>query len=331
MRRCRGLQTRQCSQLSDHAKRKPHILRPGRGTDVDRCDETSLAILLPTPARRVIVESHSARVPSLRRRAAPTPTSYRLTPPHLILCAGALRPYPGAVIPYQNSLHHHRNEAWTCAICRSCLSARPPSRSPSAPSPCQAAPGNRCREKPQTYVAEVISGLPGMGWGIFFWHDEEAGLDRLTAHLSNSFVQRQALCMGLCLSRPPVTSGSLCQAASNPAAVRAALLDLPSSAVSPLAGVTATARRTGPARRSNQMTGHLQRVRSVLYLPFHLCGPFAAHACHPLRSATVRAHFALRSSHSFYRQPAVSRTGKHDKPLLSRCLHLTTLEQHRGT
>lgn len=184
MRRCRGLQTRQCSQLSDHAKRKPHILRPGRGTDVDRCDETSLAILLPTPARRVIVESHSARVPSLRRRAAPTPTSYRLTPPHLILCAGALRPYPGAVIPYQNSLHHHRNEAWTCAICRSCLSARPPSRSPSAPSPCQAAPGNQCREKPQTYVAEVISGLPGMGWGIFFWHDEEAGLDRLTARTS---------------------------------------------------------------------------------------------------------------------------------------------------
>lgn len=44
IRRCCGLQTKQCSWLSDHA-----ILRPGRGTDVDRCDATSLAILLPTP------------------------------------------------------------------------------------------------------------------------------------------------------------------------------------------------------------------------------------------------------------------------------------------
>ncbi len=197
IRRCRGLQTKQCDQLSDQAKCKRHILWPGRCTDVDRLDETSLAILLPTPIRPVIVDSHSARMHSIRRRAAPTPTSYRLTPPYLILCAGALRPYPDAVIP--------------------------------------------------------------------------------------------------CLARPPVTSRSLCQAASNPAAVRVSRLDLPSSAVSPLAGVTATAQRAGPARRSNQMMGHLQAVRSAQYRRFRLCGRFAAHACHPLPSATVRAHLALCS------------------------------------
>ncbi len=130
IRRCRGLQTKQCDQLSDQGKCKRHILRPGRCTDVDRRDETSLATLLPTPIPRVIADSHSAHMHSLRRRAAPTPTSYRLTPRCLILCAGALQPYPDAVIP--------------------------------------------------------------------------------------------------CLARPPVTSRSLCQAASNPEAVRASLLDLPS-------------------------------------------------------------------------------------------------------
>lgn len=146
IRRCRGLQAKRCGQLSDYAKCKTHILRPGRGTDVDPRDETSLAILLPIPVRRGIVDSHSARVLSLRRRAAPTPTSYRLTLPHLILCAGALRPYPDALMPCQDSLHHHWNEWWTCAICRSCILARAVSRSPSAPSACQASPVNECRE-----------------------------------------------------------------------------------------------------------------------------------------------------------------------------------------
>ncbi len=68
IRRCRGLQAKHCRQLSGYPKCKTHILRPGRGTDVDPCDETSLAILLP-PLRRMIVDSHSARVLSLRRRA----------------------------------------------------------------------------------------------------------------------------------------------------------------------------------------------------------------------------------------------------------------------
>ncbi|SDH44993.1 hypothetical protein SAMN05216338_1009119 [Bradyrhizobium sp. Rc2d] len=291
IRRCRGLQAKQCGQLSDCAKCKTRILRPGRGTDVDPCDETSHAILLPTPVRRVIVDSHSACVLGLRRRAAPSTTSSRLTLPHLILCAGALRPYPDAVMPCQQSLHHYRNEAWTCAICRSCILARAASRSPSAPSACQAWPVNECREKPQTYVADVISGLPGMDWDIIVWHDEETGLDQLTAHLQQQLRPAPSAPYGTLPGKASgyvwiaMTRGKRSRSSSGGAS------RLASSAVSPLAGVTATTRRAGPARRSNQMTGHLQRCsqRSIPSIPpwrsFRgTClppSPFGDHACAP--------------------------------------------------
>ncbi|MGY3034153.1 hypothetical protein ACVIIV_003323 [Bradyrhizobium sp. USDA 4354] len=232
IRRCRGLQTKQCGQPSDCAKCKTDILRPARGTDVDPCDETSLSILLPTPVRRVIVDSHAARVLSLRRRAAPTPTSYKLTPLYLILCAGALRSYPDADIPYPQSLHHYRNEWWTCAICRSCISARPASRSPSAPSACQASPVSECREKPQTYIGDVISGLHAMSWDIILCHDEETGLDQLTAHPQKPLRPAPNALYGFCWRALRLRLDRHVRR-KHPAAVRAALLGLPSSAVCP--------------------------------------------------------------------------------------------------
>ncbi|MGY3396249.1 hypothetical protein ACVWW6_008840 [Bradyrhizobium sp. USDA 3311] len=270
IRRCRGLQAKQYSQLSNYLKCKTHILRPGRGTDVDPCDETSLAILLSAPVRRVIVDSHSARVLSFRRWAAPTPASYRLTSPYLILRAAALGTYQDAVMPCQQSLQHHRTEWWTCAICRSWISARTASRSPSARSACQASPVNDRGDKLQSYVADVGSGLPGMGWAINVWHDEKSGFgpaNGASSATASSSAKRSVWHSGsralwLRLDRY-ATRQEIPQQFGQP------LLDLPSSAASQLVGVTAIARRARPARRSNQMTGHLQRCsqRSIPSIP----------------------------------------------------------------
>ncbi|MBB4372966.1 hypothetical protein GGD63_005781 [Bradyrhizobium sp. cir1] len=332
IRRCRGLQRKQCGQLSDHAKCKPHILRPGRGNDVDRCDETSLAILLTTPVRRVIVESHSARVLSLRRQAASTPISYRLTLPYLILCAGAVRPYLGAVIPSQQSLHHQGNEGWRCAICRSCLLARPPTRSPSASSPGQATPVNECREKPQTYVADVISGLPGMGWDVIFWHDEETGLDQLTARLQQQLRPAPSALYGTLPGEASsyvwiaMTGGKQSRSSSGRTSRPAVISGVPAG----WSHCHCPTRWTGSTVESNDAPSTTQFA--AFYSRFRLCGPFAAHACHPLRSATVRAQLALCSSHSFYRRLCRLANGKapHNRYSVC-CLHSTTLEQHRGT
>ncbi|MBB4365362.1 hypothetical protein GGD65_006428 [Bradyrhizobium sp. CIR18] len=332
IRRCRGLQTKQCGRLSDPAKCKPHIVPPGRGTDVDRCDETSLAILPPAPVRRVIVDSHSARVLSLRRLAASTPISYKLTSPYLVLCAGALRPYPGAVIPSQQSLHHRRNEGGRCAICRTCLLARPPSRSPSAPSPGQASPVNECREKPQTYVADVVSGLPGMGWELIFWHDEETGLDQLTARLQQQL--RPAPSALYCIL-PGETSGYVSSAMSG--GTQPGSSSGRTSRLAVISGVPAgwsryhrPTRWTGSTVETND--GPSTTQFAALYSRFRLCGPFAAHACHPLPTATVRARLALCSTHSFYRRVLRLANGKARHNRYSACcLHSTTLEQHRGT
>lgn len=329
IRRSRGVETKQCGQLSDHAKCKPHIRRPRRGTDVDRCDETSLAILLPTPVRLVIVDSHSARVLSLRRRAASTPISYRLRPLYLILCAGALRPYPGAVIPSQQSLHHYRNEGWSCAICRSCLLARPPSRSPSAPSPGQVSPVNECREKPQTHV---ISGLPRMGWELIFWHDEETGLDQLTARLQQQLRPAPSAlycilpgeasgCVRIAMSGGK-QSGSSSGRTSRPAVI--------SSVPAGWSHSHGSTRWTGSTVESND--GPSTTQLAAFYSRFRLCGPSAAHACHPLPAANVHARLALCSSHSFYRRVCRLANGKARHNRYSACcLHSITLEQHRGT
>lgn len=186
IRRCRAFQTK-CGQLPDDGRCTPQVLQTGRGTDVDLCHETGLAIFLPTRVSRVIVGSHSARVLGLRRRAASTPISNRLASPYGILSAGALRAYPAPVMPSQQSSHHQRNDGRTCANCRSRLLARPPSRSQSTLSPGQASPVDECSEKPQTYVADLISRSPGMGWAVIFWQDEETGLDRLTTRLQQQF------------------------------------------------------------------------------------------------------------------------------------------------
>lgn len=320
IRGCRDLQTKPCGQLYDPAKCNPHILRPGRGTDGDRCDETSLAILLPTPVRRLTVDPHSARVLSLRRRAASTPNSYILTP-HLILCDGALRAYRRAVIPCQQSLHHHQNKGRTCAMCRSCHLARPPSRSPSAPSPGQASPVNECREKPQTYIADVISGLPGMGWAISFWYDEETGLDQLTARLQQQLRPVPSALHGT------LPWGGLRLRLDRYVRLRAIAQQLGSQFSTCahqrcprwLVHCHCPTRWTGSTAESNPGS------RSLIH---RLCGPFAAHACHPLPSATARAHVALSSSHSFDRRVCRLANGKARPNHYSAFfLHLTTLEQ----
>ncbi|SCB55339.1 hypothetical protein GA0061098_10395 [Bradyrhizobium shewense] len=325
IRRCRRLQTEQCGQLSDHAKCKPHILRPGRGTDVDRCDGTSLAILLPTPVGRVIVNSHSARVLSLRRRAASIPISYRLTPPYLILCADALRPYPGAVIPSQQSLHHHRNEGWRCAICRSFLLARPPSRIPPAPSPGQTSPVKECREKPQSYVADVVSGLPGMGWDIISWHDEETGLDRLTARPEQQLRPAPSALYG---TLPGVwialSGGKQSRSSSGRTSGPAVISGVPAG----WSHGPCPTRWTGSTVESND--GPSRTQFAAFYSRFRLCGPapclplspFGDRACAP---CLVQQPFVLSP-----RLPCCEREST-TQPLLSRRLHLTTLEQHRGT
>jgi len=331
IRRCRGLQAKQCRQLSDCAKCKTRILRPGRGTDVDPCDETSHAILLPTPVRRVIVDSHSACVLGLRRRAAPSPTSSRLTLPHLILCAGALRPYPDAVMPCQRSLHHYRNEWWTCAICRSCILARAASRSPSAPSACQASPVNECREKPQTYVANVISGLPGMDWDIIVWHDEETGLDQLTAHLQQQLRPAPSALYDTLPGEPSgyvriaMSGGKQSRSSSGGASRLAVISGIPAG----WSDCHYPTRWTGSTVQSNDGPS------TTLFAAFYpVDSAFAVLSRHvpatlSIRRPCVRTLLAaIRCSAA----SAVSRTGKHDTTVTQpAALHLTTLEQHRGT
>ncbi|MBB4263102.1 hypothetical protein GGD64_007168 [Bradyrhizobium sp. CIR3A] len=329
IRRCRGLQAKQCGELSDYAKCKTHILGPGRGTDVDPRDETDLAILLPTRVRRVIVDSHSARVLSLRRRAAPTPTSYRLTLPHLILCAGALRPYPDALMPCWESLHHHWNERWTCAICRSCILARAASKSPSAPSACQASPVNECREKPQTYVADVISGLPGMDWDIIVWHDEETGLGQLTAHLQQQLRPAPSALYGILPGEP---SGYVWIAMSSGKQSRSSSVGASRLAV--ISGVPAGWSHC-PTRWTGSTVPSNDGPSTPLFAAFYpLDSAFAVFWRHvpatlSLRRPCVRTWLAaIRCSAA----SAVSRTRKHDTTVTQpAALHLTTLEQHRGT
>jgi hypothetical protein len=239
IRRCRGLQTKQCGQLSDQAKCNPHILRRRRGTDVDPCDETSLAILLPTPVRGVIVDSHSARVLGLlsgggfytHRLQTDATLSQSMRRPSSTI---SRRGYPFSAILTSPP------ERGVDAICRSCLLSRPPSRSQSAPSPGQASPVNECREKPQTYDADVNSRLPGMSWAINVWHDDETGLDQLTARLQQ---QRRPAPSALCGTLPGkacgyvwiAMSGDEQSCSSSSRNSRLAVI-----AASPPAGVTAT-------------------------------------------------------------------------------------------
>ncbi len=274
----------------------------------------------PPPVRRVIVDSHSARVLSLRRRAAPTPTSYRLTLPHLILCAGALRPYPGALMPCQESLHHHWNEWWTCAICRSCILARAASRSPSAPSACQGSPVNECRENPQTYIADVTSRLPGMDWDIIVRHDEETGLDQLTAHLQQQLRPAPSALYGILPGEPSgyvwiAMSGGKQSRSSSGGASRLAII---SGVPAGWSHCHCPTRWTGSTVPSNDGPS-TTLFAAARHVPATLS----------LRRPCVRTWLAATRCSA---ASAVSRTGKHDTTVTQpAALHLTTLEQHRGT
>ncbi|SFV14742.1 hypothetical protein SAMN05192541_12223 [Bradyrhizobium arachidis] len=234
IRRCCGLQTKQCSWLSDHA-----ILRPGRGTDVDRCDATSLAILLPTPytwcdrgfslcSRPQSTSTGGSRTHFLQTDAT---LSHSMRRPSSTI---SRRGYPFSAI--LTSPPERRVDA----ICRSCLLSRPPSRSRSAPSPGQASPVNECREKPQTCEADVNSGLPGMSWAINVWHDDETGLEQLTARLQQ---QLRPAPNALCGTLPGKASGYVWIAMSGDKQSCSSLSRnsrLAVIAASPPAGVTAT-------------------------------------------------------------------------------------------
>ncbi len=194
------------------------------------------------------------------------------------------------------------------AICRSCLLSRPPSRGRSAPSPGEASPVNECREKPQTCEADVNSGLPGMSWAINVWHDDETGLDRLTARLQQ---QLRPAPNALCGTLPGKASGYVWIAMSG---------DKQSCSVEPQ---FSTCRHRGvPAGWSycdcrrwigSMVESHDSSQRPLVDSAFALSSPHMP-ATLSLRRARVRTLACAAAIRSFAAS-AVSRPGKHDTTL----------------
>jgi len=198
----------------------------------------------------------------------------------------------------------------------------------------RASPVNGCRESPQTYVADFISGLPGMGWAIARAPAGSAisrryakvdSLDQVTAGLQQQLRPAPSALYG---TLPGEACGYVWIAMSSEEQSRSS-----SGRTSPLAVISdvhagwshchCRTRWTSSTAESNACS------RSLVD---RLCGPFAALACQPLPSATVRAHLALCSSHAFCRRVCRLAKGKaRPKRYAARFLDLTTLEKYRGT